>query len=71
MKAQDLTESQKLVLSHIAKRLRRQAKDLERLIRSGSSEKLARAYGMLHATETQLCWVQDGTEQANAELTPR
>ncbi len=71
MKAQDLTESQKRALSHIAKRLRRQANDLERLIRSGSSQKLARAYGMLHATETQLGWVEDGTERANAELMPR
>ena len=66
MKTSDLTESQKQVLSHIAKRLRRQAKELESLIRSGSSQKLARAYGMLHATETQFRWVHDGTEQADA-----
>ena len=71
MKTPDLTDTQKQVLSHIAKRLRRQAKDLESLIRSGSAQKLSRAYGMLHASETQLRWVQDGTERASAELTPQ
>ncbi len=60
MKAEDLTETQKTTLAHVAKRLRRQADHLEALIRSGKSKKLAQAYGMLHATETQLRWVQNG-----------
>ena len=63
MKTPDLTDSQKQVLSHVAIRLRRQADELESLIRSGSPQKVARACGMLHATETQLRWVQNGTQQ--------
>ena len=71
MKAADLTDSQKEVLSQVAMRLRRQANDLESLIRSGSPQKLARACGMLHATDTQLRWVQNGTQQVDAEFTRR
>ena len=71
MKAPDLTDSQKQVLANIAVRLRRQANDIESLIRSGSPQKLARACGMLHATDTQLGWVQSGTQQEDAESTGR
>ena len=67
MKTPDLTDTQKQILSEIAKRLRRKVKELESLIRSGSAQKLARVY----VTETQFRWVHDETEQAGAELTPR
>jgi hypothetical protein len=61
-----ITDRQKQVLAKIARRLRKNADHLERLIRSGNPKKLAEACGMLHATETQLHWVRNakGPEDA-------
>ena len=68
MKMTDLSDSQKQVLAGIAQRLRKQAGQLEDLIRSGDPERLARACGMLHAAETQLLWVHNGVEQDSAPV---
>jgi hypothetical protein len=66
MKKKYFTGSQKQILVHIAERLRRQADRLETLIKMGDSKKLAEACAMLHATETQLVWVREGTEPKGA-----
>ena len=68
MSTRDLTDRQKQVLEHVARRLRRQADALESLIRSGDSRKLAHACGMLHATETQLLWLQNETEPEPVQI---
>ena len=64
----DLTDSQKQVLTSIAQRLRKQAQQLDNLIRSGDPERLAHACGMLHAAETQLLWVHNGVKQNSAPV---
>ena len=63
MTKRDLTECHKLMLANIAQRLRRQADQLDVLVYSGNSKRLADACGMLHATETQLLWVRNETAQ--------
>jgi hypothetical protein len=62
MRMRDFTDAQKEALANIARRMRKQADQLDALIRSGNPERLAQACGMLHATETQLHWVHNGTE---------
>ncbi len=62
MNMKNFTDGQKQVLAGIAQRMRRQADQLDDLIRSGNPERLSQACGMLHATETQLLWVRNGTE---------
>jgi hypothetical protein len=62
MKPNDFTDRQKQVLAGIAQRMRRQADQLDDLVRSGNSQRLAQACGMLHATETQLLWIRNGNE---------
>ena len=64
----DLTDRQKQVLEHVARRLRRQANQLENLIRSGDAKKLAHACGMLHATETQLLWLRNETQPGTVQI---
>jgi hypothetical protein len=59
-----MTDAQKQVLTHIARRLRKQAAELERVARSGDADLLEKFCGMLHATGTQLAWTK-GTMGGN------
>ena len=55
-----MTEAQKEVLANIARRLRRQAAQLDRLARAGDVDRLEKLCGTLHATGTQLEWMKGG-----------
>ena len=63
----ELSEHQKEALAAIARRLRQQAEELERIIRAGRREPLSRACGRLHATETLLSWLRNSSDGAEAE----
>ena len=63
-----LSDAQKQVLTNAVRRLRRSADQLERMIREGDEERLTLACGMLHATETQIRWVQH--QRSHADPSP-
>lgn len=58
MSPENLTDTQKEILRNAARRLRQSADQLERVILSGEDEQLTNACGLLHATDTQIRWVQ-------------
>jgi len=70
METRDITDLQKQVLANIARRLRRQADELERLIRSANRKKLNEACGMLHAAETELTWVRNNRQDQEYQPDP-
>ena len=58
MSPENLTDTQKEILRNAARRLRQSADQLERVIDSGDDQQLTSACGLLHATDTQIRWVQ-------------
>ncbi len=58
MNIEHLTETQVKFLKDAVRRLRQSAEQLERVIRSGDEQQLTEACGLLHATDTQIRWVQ-------------
>ncbi len=58
MNPEKLTDTQKEILRNAARRLRQSADQLELVIRSGDDQQLTSACGLLHATDTQIRWVQ-------------
>lgn len=53
-----LSKSQKQVLENAIRRLRQSADQIEHVIRSGDDRELSRVSGLLHASDTQIRWVQ-------------
>jgi len=58
MTIKNLTETQRKILRDAVRRLRQSADQLELVIRSGDEQQLTDACGLLHATDTQIRWVQ-------------
>ena len=58
MNIEHLTETQVKILRDAVRRLRQSAQQLESVIRSGDERQLSKACGLLHATDTQIRWVQ-------------
>ncbi len=58
MNIEHLTETQVKILRDAIRRLRQSAQQLESVIRSGDERQLREACGLLHATDTQIRWVQ-------------
>ncbi len=58
MNIEHLTETQVKILRDAIRRLRQSAEQLESVIRSGDERQLREACELLHATDTQIRWVQ-------------
>lgn len=58
MSHRSLSKSQKQILESAIRRLRQSADQIEHAIRSGDDRELSQASGLLHASDTQIRWVQ-------------